>query len=113
VGVAADESAPKLEPGCGFPPGYEYLWICPRTRRPIKCSGPGYIEHVLSWVDSVLNDPRLFPSPGSTSPDAYPKDFEKTSKAVFKRLFRVFAILYTHYYQRMDSMGAVAHLNTR
>ncbi len=27
-------------------------------------------------------------------------------------LFRIFAILYTHHYQRMEGMGAVAHLNT-
>jgi len=112
VGVAADEAAPRLEPGCGFPPGYEYLWIDPRTRRPIKCTGPEYIEHVLSWVTSVLNDARLVPLPGA-APEAYPHEFDKTAKAVFKRLFRVFAILYTHHYQRMDTMGAVAHLNTR
>jgi MOB kinase activator 1 len=42
----------------------------------------------------------------------YPRDFEKTCKGIFKRLFRVFAILYTHHYTRMESMGAVAHLNT-
>lgn len=112
VAAAADEGAPRLEPGFGFPPGYEYLWMDPRTKRPIKCSGPDYIDHVLEWVSSVINDARVFPPPG-TSPEAYPRDFEKTAKAIFKRLFRIFAILYTHYYQRMDAMGAVAHLNTR
>jgi MOB kinase activator 1 len=115
VAAAADEGSPRLEPGFGFPPGYEYLWMDPRTRRPIKCSGPDYIDHVLEWVSSVLNDARLFPAPGTAAsgPEAYPPGFEKTAKAVFKRLFRIFAILYTHYYQRMDAMGAVAHLNTR
>jgi MOB kinase activator 1 len=64
---------------------------------------------VLTWVDGLINDEAVFP----TSTEArYPRDFEKTMKGVFKRLFRVFAILYTHHYQRMEGMGAVAHLNT-
>lgn len=113
VSIVTDEKAPRLEPGYGFPLGYEYLWIDPRTKRALRCSGPEYIEHVLAWAATVLNDARLFPQPGTgTAPETYP-GFEKTVKTIFKRLFRCFAILYTHYYQRMDAMGAVAHLNTR
>ena len=64
---------------------------------------------MLDWVEGVINDETVFP----TSTDSrYPRDFEKVSRGIFKRLFRVFAILYTHHYSRMESMGAVAHLNT-
>jgi MOB kinase activator 1 len=109
VGIATDEAQTRLEPGWGFPPGFEYLWVDAATRKPIKCSGPEYIDHVLSWVEDIINDENVFP----TSTDArYPRDFDKTCKAIFKRLFRVFAILYTHSYRRIEGMGAVAHLNT-
>ena len=49
--VQDDENRPRLDPGWGFPPGYEYLWVDPATRKPIKCSGPDYIDSVLNWVE--------------------------------------------------------------
>lgn len=62
VGIVTDEGQARLEPGYGFPPGFEYLWVDAGTRKPIKCSGPEYIEHVLSWVDSIINDESVFPT---------------------------------------------------
>jgi len=112
--VQDDDNRPRLDPGWGFPPGYEYLWVDTATRKPIKCAGPDYIDHVLHWVEGVVNDMPLGPSgSGSGSMGGlYPREFEKTVKAVFKRFFRIFAILYTHHYQTVEEMGAVAHMNT-
>jgi len=109
VGIVHDETAPQLPPGAGFPPGFEYLWADPLTKRTIKCSGPSYIEYVMNWIEASLNDPRIFPT---TSSQHYPRDFVKTCKGIFKRMFRIFAILYTHFYHRVDALGSVAHLNT-
>ena len=110
VGIVTDDSQPRLDPGWGFPPGFEYVWIDAKTRKPIKCSGPDYIEHVLSWVEGVVNDERTFLSSPPYSPatfsssssggssaaaaaaadgrgaSRYPRDFkEKTVKVIFKR----------------------------
>ena len=109
VGIVHDESAPQLPPGAGFPPGFEYLWADPISKRTIKCSGPAYIEYVMNWIEACLNDPRIFPS---SSSQHYPRDFVKNCKGIFKRMFRIFAILYTHFYHRVDALGSVAHLNT-
>jgi MOB kinase activator 1 len=110
--VQDDENRPRLDPGWGFPPGYEYLWVDPATRKPIKCSGPDYISHVLNWVEGLVNDERHFPAMPCSMGGSYSRDLEKTVKTVFKRLFRIFAILYTHHYQTVEEMGAVVHLNT-
>lgn len=49
----------------------------------------------------------------SSSTDAtYPKDFKKTAMTIFKRLFRVFAIIYCSHFDNIEQLGAAAHLNT-
>lgn len=42
----------------------------------------------------------------------YPKDFRKTAMTIFKRLFRVFAIIYCSHFDNIEQLGAAAHLNT-
>lgn len=42
----------------------------------------------------------------------YPKDFKKTAMTIFKRLFRVFAIIYCSHFDNIEQLGAAAHLNT-
>lgn len=56
----------------------------------------------MNWIEGVLNDEHVFPS---TTASCYPKDFEKTCKGIFKRMFRVFAILYTHFYHTIENRG--------
>ena len=63
----------------------------------------------MNWIEACLNDPRIFPT---SSSQHYPRDFIKSCKGIFKRMFRIFAILYTHFYHRVDTLGSVAHLNT-
>lgn len=33
-------------------------------------------------------------------------------KSIFTRMFRIFAIIYTHHFSKLEELGAVAHLNT-
>lgn len=33
-------------------------------------------------------------------------------KSIFTRMFRIFAIIYTHHFTKLEELGAVAHLNT-
>jgi len=51
----------------------------------------------------------VFPSDADA---AFPRNFKDIVKTVFKRLFRVFAIIYASRFQQMEALGAVAHLNT-
>lgn len=107
-GIVSDKSAP-MGVGEGFPPGYEYLWAPLNSKRPQKCSGPEYIEHILDWIDTMVNDESEFPILPS---QPFKKDFEKTAKSMFKRMFRCYAILYTNYFEQAVSLRADAHLNT-
>ncbi|CAM9276902.1 unnamed protein product [Ectocarpus sp. 6 AP-2014] len=114
-GIVADGAAQYDRPGEGFPPGFEYLWVPEgakgkgRKPAPQKCSAPQYVDHVMTWVEDQINKEDIFP----TTPDAtYPKDFKKTAMTIFKRLFRVFAIIYCSHFDNIEQLGAAAHLNT-
>ncbi len=49
-------------PGKGFPPGFEYRWADNKSRSPISCSGPQYIQYVLDWIDAEINNEAIFPT---------------------------------------------------
>lgn len=42
----------------------------------------------------------------------FPKNFLQQVKVIFTRIFRVYAIVYTHHFSKLERMGAAAHLNT-
>jgi len=89
---------------------YEYLWCDnQKIKKPIKCSAPEYVDYLMSWVESQLNDEHVFPLQLGTS---FPKNFQATVKVIFKRLFRVYAHIYHSHFQKIVSLGAEAHLNT-
>lgn len=89
---------------------FEYLWCDnQKVKKPIKCSAPEYVDYLMSWVESQLNDEHVFPLQLGTS---FPKNFQSTVKVIFKRLFRVYAHIYHSHFQKIVSLGAEAHLNT-
>jgi MOB kinase activator 1 len=58
-----DASYPLAIPvGSGFPRGFEYRWADgSKTKAPIRCSGPQYVDNVLTWTEEKLNDDKIFP----------------------------------------------------
>lgn len=108
-GLVCDESGvPKAALGKGFPNGYEYK-IPTDGGGTRKCSGPEYVEFVLSWAEAQINDTGLFP----TSPDTpFPAKYMDAIHNIYKRLFRIFAIIYSQYFSTLEKQGAIAHLNT-
>jgi MOB kinase activator 1 len=42
---------------------FEYLWQDSENyKRPTKMSAPEYIEHLMSWVQSSIDNEQMFPS---------------------------------------------------
>jgi hypothetical protein len=41
---------------------YEYLWQDETMKKPIRCSAPEYVDHLMTWVQSKLDDETIFPS---------------------------------------------------
>jgi len=84
-------SCPKMAAGDKF----EYLWAATPKDKPVQCSAPEYVGHLMTWVESVLDDPKVFPV---TTDQKFPKDFEKHIQTIFKRLFRVYAHIYYNHF---------------
>lgn len=105
---------------------FEYLWQDSENyKRPTKMPAPTYIEHLMAWVQSNIDNESVFPSrigkyasqhrscsvltlPGVP----FPKSFPSIIRQVFKRMYRVYAHIYCHHYPVIRELGLEAHLNT-
>jgi hypothetical protein len=67
-GIVLEEEMPTVGPGEGFPPGFEYLWADGvKVRTPLRCSGPEYVDYVMTWVEEQINNDDIFPSSSGMS----------------------------------------------
>lgn len=109
-GIICDTGLPNYRAGEGFPPGFEYLWADGVTvKTPLVCSSSEYVEYVMAWVEGQVNNEAVFPSSASS---AFPKNYLAVVKQIFTRMFRLYAIVYSQHFSRLEEMGAAAHLNT-
>lgn len=79
----------------------KYLWQDGRTyKKPTAVTAPMYIKLLFQWVQGQLEDEDIFPTNLKTP---LSKDFPKTVRNIFRRLFRVYAhILMCHYGTLME-----------
>eukprot|EP01100_Stratorugosa_tubuloviscum_P000981 TRINITY_DN121_c0_g3_i4.p1 TRINITY_DN121_c0_g3~~TRINITY_DN121_c0_g3_i4.p1 ORF type:complete len:217 (+),score=89.45 TRINITY_DN121_c0_g3_i4:130-780(+) len=109
-GSITEFCTPQECPVMSAGPKYEYLWADGVTvKRPIKCSAPQYVDYLMSWVQSILDDENIFPSRVDTP---FPRNFIDVVRNIFKRLFRVYAHIYYSHFQKIVTLGEEAHLNT-
>lgn len=112
---------------------YEYLWEDGVTyRRPTKLPAPVYIDNLMNWVQGLLDDETVFPSKigecavvlkgAATATDLcllsdvtpraifplgvpFPRNFRDTVKTICRRLFRVYAHLYSNHFEQICALG--------
>jgi MOB kinase activator 1 len=104
--VCTKESCPVMSAGKKV----VYLWADgKKVKKPIELSAPEYIEHMFEWIFEQMSDPAIFPPDDETK---FPKNFVKTIKTIYKRLFRVYAHIFHHHFENVQNLGAEAHLNS-
>jgi len=109
-GTITEFCTPSTCPVMSAGPKYEYLWADGvKVKKPIKVSAPEYVDLLMSWVETQLNDEQIFPLQLGTP---FPKNFRKIVEVIFKRLFRVYAHIYHSHFEKIVGLGAEAHLNT-
>jgi MOB kinase activator 1 len=100
---------------------YEYLWEDGvKYRRPTKLPAPQYVDALMNWVQNLLDDEAIFPNKiGSTpSPSCaseylnnmstgvpFPKNFRDTVRTIIRRLFRVYAHIYSNHFDHICALG--------
>lgn len=104
--ICTNNTCPTMNAG----KDYLYLWADGvKVKRPLKCTAPEYVDFLMSWIETQLNDEHIFPLQLGSQ---FSKSFDGHVKVIFKRLFRVYAHIYHEHFQRIVGMGAEAHLNT-
>jgi MOB kinase activator 1 len=89
---------------------HRYRWTDSGSGKTTRVSSAEYVDFVLSWIDAQMDDPRIFPV-SETEP--FPADFQSHyAKDMFKRMFRILAIVYSSHIDKIKSLDASAHLNT-
>eukprot|EP00461_Guttulinopsis_vulgaris_P004662 UN04664 len=88
---------------------YNYLWQDNvKYTTPTEVSAAVYVDNLLTWAESQINDDAIFPlSPGV----AFPRDFKKRVSTIFRRFLRVYAHIYRHHIHEINTIGANQHLN--
>lgn len=109
-GVLADVCTSTCCPTMNAGPRYEYKWADGvRIKKPIRCSAPKYIDYMMSWAQTTLDDETIFPVRVG---EPFPPNIRQVICSIFKRLFRVYAHIYVLHFTSMQEMGAEPHLNT-
>ncbi|KAL7166603.1 hypothetical protein ACSBR2_037301 [Camellia fascicularis] len=65
---------------------YEYRWADGvQIKKPIEVSAPKYVEYLMDWIESQLDDESIFPQRLDAP---FPPNFREVVKTIFKCLFR-------------------------
>ncbi|KAJ2031871.1 Mitotic exit network component [Coemansia sp. RSA 2671] len=102
-----DETCPKMCAG----ESYSYLWRDGvNYREPTNLPANVYVKLLMKWVDSQLDDTRLFPVDLG---HPFPPNFRaEVASQILRRMLRVYAHLYWHHYPQICQVGLATMLNT-
>ncbi|KAF8270947.1 Mob1/phocein [Lactarius quietus] len=80
-----------------------------RYKRPTKLAAPDYVDALMNWAQNILDDEAVFPN---TIGVPFPRTFKDTVRTIVRRLFRVYAHIYSNHFDQICALGIEAHLNT-
>ena len=86
----------------------EYLWVEP-DQAPQSVPAAHYVDSLMIWVESLLDNENIFPNDDQHE---FPLNFVMIVKAIFKRLFRVYAHIYHAHIEQVAELQLDAHFNT-
>eukprot|EP00559_Dactyliosolen_fragilissimus_P002401 CAMPEP_0184864000 /NCGR_PEP_ID=MMETSP0580-20130426/13339_1 /TAXON_ID=1118495 /ORGANISM="Dactyliosolen fragilissimus" /LENGTH=232 /DNA_ID=CAMNT_0027362623 /DNA_START=52 /DNA_END=747 /DNA_ORIENTATION=- len=115
--MSSDPYLESFRPGEGFPSGVEYRWseVSGNDVSTVSVSAPIYIEKVLQWIADQINDVTKFPDNDDDAESL--RVFQTPSFAalcgqIYRRLFRVYGIIYSSFFGTLEALGMAPHLNT-
>ena len=114
---SSDPYLESFRPGEGFPSGVEYRWSEGSGSNSVteSVSAPVYIEKVLQWIVDQINDEAKFPDDDNEQEALrvfQTPAFAALCGQIFRRLFRVYGIIYSSFFGTLEALGMAPHLNT-
>uniref|UniRef100_A0A7S2Y1J3 Mob1/phocein n=1 Tax=Entomoneis paludosa TaxID=265537 RepID=A0A7S2Y1J3_9STRA len=117
--MSTDPYLASFRPGEGFPSGVEYRWSDDTQQQAVSVSAPVYIDKVLQWIAQQMNDETKFPNSDASSEDEQvalrvfqTPQFAALCGQVFRRLFRVYGIIYSSFFGTLEALEMAPHLNS-
>ncbi|CBK25379.2 uncharacterized protein [Blastocystis hominis] len=104
VDVCTPEACPEMAAG----PHYSYYWTDFNGSSPVQMSAREYILTLFQSISDVFSKPPF----NQCNQGVFPDNFMSMCRAIFKKLFRVYAHVYHHHLIEFTRIGAEAHLNT-
>ena len=81
----------------------------------VSVSAPVYIEKVLQWIADQINDETKFPDDDDEAEALrvfQTPQFAALCGQIFRRLFRVYGIIYSSFFGTLEALQMAPHLNT-
>lgn len=107
-GVIADYVTAEKYPTMCAGPSTEYLWV-DSSNRTVSLPAYQYIDYALAWISNQINDENHFPTRGTTS---FPPTIVKDIKSICREMFRIFAHIYHHHFDKIVHLSLEAHCNS-
>jgi MOB kinase activator 1 len=114
--MSTDPYLSSFRPGEGFPSGVEYRWSdSDNNKEAVSVSAPVYVDKVLGWIADQMNDERKFPDDDDEERALrvfQTPQFAALCGQIFRRLFRVYAIIYSSFFGTLEALDMAPHLNS-
>ena len=84
-------------------------------QQTVSVSAPVYVERVLQWIADQINDETKFPDDDDEAEALrvfQTPAFAALCGQIFRRLFRVYGIIYSSFFGTLEALQMAPHLNT-
>ncbi|GCF01558.1 maintenance of ploidy protein mob2 [Zygosaccharomyces mellis] len=107
-GVIAEYVTPDAYPTMNAGPHTDYLWLDANNRQ-VSLPASQYIDLALTWIDNKVNDKNLFPTKNNMP---FPQMFLRDVQRIMVQMFRIFAHIYHHHFDKIIHLSLEAHWNS-
>lgn len=107
-GVIAEYVTPDAYPTMNAGARADYLWLDANNRQ-ISLPAGQYIDLALTWIDNKVNDQNLFPTKSGIP---FPPNFSRDVQRIMAQMFRIFAHIYHHHFDKIIHLSLEAHWNS-
>lgn len=107
-GVIAEYVTPDMYPTMNAGSHTDYLWLDANNRQVSLPAGQ-YIDLALTWINNKVTDQNLFPTKNGMP---FPQSFLRDIQRIMIQMFRIFAHIYHHHFDKIVHLSLEAHWNS-
>ncbi|SCU83456.1 LADA_0C11562g1_1 [Lachancea dasiensis] len=107
-GIIAEYVTPDAYPTMNAGPHTDYMWLDANSRQVSLPAGQ-YIDLALTWINNKVSDQTLFPTQNGYP---FPSNFVQDVQRIMIQMFRIFAHMYHHHFDKIIHLSLEAHWNS-